>query len=114
MKKEEISILLNERNTIYKNNSDDIRVDEIKDQIMFVIKKDFDSFEVDFIIETLTSFGDGPNIVYDDNGLFAVSSDGMQPVVTGDEKIEGSLTIFVEAQQWKPSIREALKHYLFA
>jgi hypothetical protein len=68
---------------------------------------------VDFILECLTRFGQAPNVMYDDNGLFAVSSDGFQPVVTGRQRIDGTISVYVNRKQWKKTIRLALKHYLF-
>lgn len=107
--------MLNERDALLKKikkPTNNKRIDEIEKTILVTFKKLFNKYEVDFIIETLTRFGQAPNVVYDDNGLFAVSSVGYQPVVTGKEKIHGSLNVFVERQQWKKSIRAALKHYL--
>lgn len=116
IEKKEIAEFLNERDKIYKKRklspSDHERAGDIKTKIITSIRKNFDEYEVDFIIETWTRFGSAPNIMYDDNGLFAVAEDGFQPVVSGNEKIEGSLTVFVKKEQWKKTIREALAHYI--
>lgn len=50
--------------------------------------------------------------MYDDNGMFAVSGDGYQPVVTGRERIDGAMTVVVEKKQWKKTIRQALKYFI--
>ena len=112
MTKDEIKSLLDIRSAKYSEDENDPQVDTIRDEILAVIKGNFYSYEVDFILETLTRFGSAPNLVYDDNGMFAISDSGYQPVVTGDELIEGALTVFVEAVQWKKTIREALHYYL--
>jgi hypothetical protein len=113
MKKQEINRLLDERDSILGKNYNDPRADEIENQIMSVLMNSFDKFEVDFILETLIRFGKSPNVIYDDNGLFAVTGCGFQPVVTGKQKIEGAITVFVEKKQWKKTVREALRHYMF-
>jgi len=112
MTKEDIKNLLVERQGLYDINEEDKRVDEIGDIILKYITFNSDEFEVDFIIETWTHLGYALNVIYDDNGLFAVSGDGFQPVVTGDERIEGAITTIVAKEQWKPTIREALIYYL--
>ena len=112
MTKKEITALVKERYNLLNTDEKNSRVDEIQKQITEVFIKKFKDYEVDFILETLTMFGYAPNVIYDDNGLFAVSSDGYQPVVTGRKKIQGSMTVFVERNQWKKTIRLALKHYL--
>lgn len=112
MEKSHINKLLDKRDLLLNKNQDSKEADKIQDEIMSVIKKNFNVYEVDFIIETLTRFGDAPCVVYDDNGLFAISGAGSQPVVFGKQKIEGTISVFVKKTQWKKTIREALKHYL--
>ena len=112
MEKTVINALLDERDDLYKKNGKNKRVDEIQKEISIAIIKNFNKYEVDFILETWTRFGAAPNVIYDDNGLFAVSGSGFQPVVTGKERIEGACTVFVEKKQWKKSIRLALKQYI--
>lgn len=72
----------------------------------------FDEYPVDFIIETLTKFGQAPNLIYDDNGKWAISCEGMQPVVTGNEQMIGEMIIVTEKDQWFDTIRKALWHHL--
>lgn len=52
---------------------------------------------------------DGYGLISDDFGRWAVSGDGMQNVPE-DTSIPNEIitTFFVEAEQWKPSIREAI------
>jgi hypothetical protein len=112
MTKKEITALVKERDNLLKTDEKNVRVDEIQKQITEVFCKKLNDYEVDFVLETLTMFGQAPNVIYDDNGLFAVTSAGYQPVVTGRQKIEGMMSVFVEKKQWKKTIRLALKHYL--
>lgn len=100
------------RYDLFMKNPDDKQIDVLADEIVLMINENFYDLEVDFIIETLTKLGYAPNVIYDDNGLFAVSGDGYQPVVCGDEKIDGSVIIYVTPDMWKKTIREALKKYL--
>ena len=90
----------------------DKKSDVIRDEILNDIRKRFVEYQVDEVLETLVRFGQAPCVMYDDNGLFAVSADGMQPVVMDDERLEGCMTVIVEAHMWKPTVREALLHYL--
>lgn len=108
----EINELLENRLILLENDYEGKLADIIEENIRKAILNNFDNYPIDFIIETLTKFGEAPSIVYDDNGLFAVSSDGYNPVVTGKEKIVGPMTIFVEKKMWKKTIREALLYYL--
>lgn len=115
--KEEIEALLNKRSVLLDEDYNDPVADAIQKAITESIKAHFDSYQCDYIIETLTKFVQAPNLVhglvYDDNGQFALSSTGYQPVVTGEEKMEGETMIFVmEKEMWKPTIREAIWHYL--
>ena len=89
----------------------DLLADEIKDGLL----RHRNELPVDFILESLTSLGDAPQVIYDDNGNWAISSSGMSPVVMSDSgKFEDtqSFTSFVEPEEWYDTIREALNHYL--
>lgn len=90
----------------------DKQSDVIRDLIMGDMIKNFDAYTIEEIIETLTRFGQAPCLMYDDNGKFALSSDGYQPLVTGDELIDGSINVVVNAHMWKKTVREAIYHYL--
>ena len=52
-----------------------------------------------------------PNLVFDDDGNWSVSYDGMQPCPRGDgEGFDETVSIvcIVEPQDWRPSVREAI------
>lgn len=91
-------------------------LDEILDyenQIIELIKENFNSLELDFIFIQLSHLGQAPNLLYDDNGHWAVTSDGFQSISMEDEPKDTELWFHVEAKQWKKTPREALKEYLF-
>lgn len=102
---EEIIFLIERRLVLLEKDDKNELVDRISNKILFEIKENYGNYPVDFILETCTKFGQAPNIIYDDNGLFAVSGDGYQPVVIDDERIEGTISIFVEKEQWFKTIR---------
>lgn len=86
-------------------------IDELSEEVLSIINKNRDILDVDFIIEQLTMLGDAPNILYDDNGNFAVESNGVQPVAE-DEPIDMEMSFFVKKNSWFPTIRKALYYYL--
>lgn len=62
-------------------------------------------------LEWLDELGYAPNLVNDDAGRWAVSSDGFQ-AAPEEKPIDMNLVVMVEADQWKKSITEAVVHYL--
>ena len=64
------------------------------------------------VIEVDKNLGIAPSVIYDDNGHFAVSADGMQEIPVEEEKGTIGLTTIVEKEQWKDSPREALESFL--
>lgn len=111
MKEKEIKTLVKKRLSILKKNYQ-TDVTEYDKKIINLLFDNFEKLGVDFIIETTTHLGYAPNLIYDDNGNFAITCDGYQPVVTGKEKIDGMVQIFVEKKQWKNTIRKAVLQYL--
>lgn len=91
-----IKRLLKIRKNYLKKISTEYDADKIQNQITKCFKKHFEAYTVDFILETLTKFGDAPNVIYDDNGMFAVTSEGYQPVVCGKERITGEFRVYVK------------------
>ena len=87
-------------------------IDILGNQVRKLIKNNVDILPVDFSVESLTKLGDAPCIMYDDNGMFAVTGNGFQKVVFGTERLEGGLTVIVEKKMWKNTILKALKYYL--
>jgi hypothetical protein len=113
MTTDEINDLVKKRDAILEIDYESKEADEIATQIITAFKSwMFGTYPCDFIIETLTKFGLAPKIVYDDNGLFAVTDTGYQTVVTGDEKMDGQITVFCTPDIWEKTIREAIHNYL--
>jgi len=72
--------------------------------------KDYIDFEI--IIESLTHIGCAPNILYDDNGHFAIIDEGFQTVCLDDKPSDIDTSFLIPKEDWKPTLREALNHYL--
>uniref|UniRef100_A0A6M3KSS2 Uncharacterized protein n=1 Tax=viral metagenome TaxID=1070528 RepID=A0A6M3KSS2_9ZZZZ len=53
---------------------------------------------------------DGMGLISDDAGRWAMSTSGMQNVPDCETPIAIASTFFVEAEEWKPSIREAIDY----
>jgi hypothetical protein len=101
----------NELLSEYEDTISDNKMDELGDQILDLIISNKEILEVDFIIEQLTKLGHSPSILYDDDGHFAVISDGYQSVVSDGPK-DCELQFWVEKEYWFNTIREALYNYL--
>lgn len=53
------------------------------------------------------------NLICDDDGNYAMASDGFQPVPAGGGKGFSetvSITTIVDPEQWKPTVREAIDY----
>lgn len=93
----------------------DNQIDEYAKQIGEIMIKNYDSLEFDFVFEQLTRLGDSPNLLYDDNGMFAVIGDGFQTVVTESPTDYFESSFFVRDKNvWAETPREALKKYLLS
>lgn len=106
--KRQIDAKLKERFDPLQTNMD--QADAIQAEIFQIIQVQFLHLHCDYIIETLTHFGWAPQVIYDDNGHFAISTAGYAPV--SENLIEGTFTAFVKKDQWATSIREALAIFL--
>lgn len=88
------------------------KIDQLAKEIESLIKTNFEFISFELIMDELANLGQAPNLLYDDNGNWAVTSQGFQNVVYGDEPQDVETHFFVEAKFWKPTPREALKYYL--
>ena len=59
-------------------------------------------------LERITHDGACPGLLYDDNGHWSVSFDGMQNVPSGEGPQDISTTFFIEACAWHDSLRAAI------
>ena len=132
MNKEQISHLCNERYNVLSElevlsenqNQDDTenlnilieemdnRVDFLGDQILKALIENVETLEFDFIFEQLSKLGSCPNLLNDDNGNWAVVTDGFQTLAYGDEPCDVDTHFSVPANNWKTTPRKALIHYL--
>lgn len=87
-------------------------IDELSEHILEKIKSWRKLLPFEFIIEELTNLGWSPNLLYDDNGHFAIVSDGFQNISIEDGPIDNDMYFNVKKEYWKPTIREALNQYL--
>lgn len=67
---------------------------------------------VETALEKLADIGYTPNLLYDDNGHWAVKFDGFQTLPMTDEPQDIGMTFMVEAHEWKDSVYDALIHAL--
>lgn len=87
-------------------------IDKFQEEILELIKTNFDILEFDFVMEQLSRLGWCPNLLYDDNGHWAVSADGYQNAAWKDEPIDIETHFYIEAEDWKNSPKEALYKFL--
>ena len=78
--------------------------------IVILIKEHRCELPLEFILEELTKLGLSPNLVYDDNGNFAITDDSMNEVHF--EPSDTNVFCFVKKECWKSTIRESLNYYL--
>jgi hypothetical protein len=92
----------------YDRKNDEEKIDELAAEIEKYIKLYSEQLPFEFIMEQLSRLGQCPNLLNDDNGHWAVTCDGFQNVVCGDEPEDVETSFFVEAPHWKDTPREAL------
>lgn len=95
----------------YDSSEDEKRIDELAVTIEKHIKLHIENLSFEFIMDQLANLGHAPNLLYDDNGHWAVTSTGFQNVVM-DEPEDVEMHFMVEASLWNPTPREALIKYL--
>lgn len=87
-------------------------IDKFQEEILELIKTNFDILEFDFVMEQLSHLGWCVNLLNDDNGHWAVTCDGYQNLVYGDEPEDVETHFFVEAKEWQNSPKDALYKFL--
>jgi len=109
---ENVQKLMQERHIlIEKDLVDSPEADELMGKIMLFLLAGWACLTFETIFEALTSIGESPSLLYDDNGKFAVLSEGYQKAyLNGHGSFEGKWT--GEVDNWKPTIREALGDYI--
>jgi hypothetical protein len=112
----EINNLIQERYHLISNNEYNKEIEaqlgKNGDMAISLIQQNKDVLSFEFILESLTHLGYVPSLVYDDNGNFAVCSASFSSVSL--TPADATITHFVEKDEWKGTIREALNSYLEA
>lgn len=67
---------------------------------------------VEYVLEQLSDMGHCPALIFDDNGHWAVTSAGVQDVSLEEGPSDISTCFFIEAHEWKNTVREAVLYYL--
>ena len=113
MTQKDILAIRTERDSLFGADDSDPRIDSLAKELWKALEENIDTLDCDFVLETIASMGGSPSLVNDDNGMWAVTEDGYQPVVFGDERLLGAITLyFDEGEVWQPSIKEAIKYYV--
>lgn len=63
-------------------------------------------------LEKTTHTGACPSLVFDDNKFWAVSFEGAQPAIAGEDHFDEAVWfgVGIDPGQWKPTIREAIDY----
>jgi hypothetical protein len=59
-----------------------------------------------------TESGACPAVIFDDNGHWAVATEGMQTVHAGPESTDTSTSFWIPASQWRTTLRQAIDDWL--
>jgi hypothetical protein len=62
-------------------------------------------------LDWLEKNGQGAGLISDDAGRWAIPGGGFQPFVVDDPE-GGTWSFMVDAEDWKPSIREAIDDFI--
>ena len=87
-------------------------IDELSQDIITYIRKNINNLDIDNILETLTHLGYAPNLIYDDNGHFAITDDAFQNVTYGDEPSDLDISLHINKERFEKTIKLALINYL--
>lgn len=71
-----------------------------------------EKLNLESVLAALSQDGFAPALVFDDDGRWALTFNGSSPVVMDDVPIEMVVTSFVSADQWKPTVKEAVLYAL--
>lgn len=85
--------------------------DTNRDLIFILIKENFDTLSLEDILEAYSHTGGAPCLIYDDDGNWAITTEGYQSINLEDTPQDLDASFFIEARFFKPNIREALKYW---
>ena len=87
-------------------------IDKLAVQILDYIKTWRRTLPFEFIMEELTKLGWAPCLLYDDDGHWAISGEGMQSIPMDEHQETGEDWISHWVSEWHDTIRQALDNYL--
>jgi len=94
----------------------DPEIDRIADKMVDIFKKQNPDigyyYPPDFVIKCLTRIGQCPSLIYDDNGHFAIGSEGFQNVAITDDPIDLQISFVIPKEAFFDNIHDALMYYL--
>ena len=102
----------------YLNDKRIIRLSEestqLRTKVLYILNKKRKRLSVEDILTALISVGDAPSLLYDDNGHFAVSSEGTQNISLSDDGLLDNFSGYWKTPKtsWKKTIKEAVYWYL--
>ena len=83
---------------------------EMKNKVLTVFQDHFDVFDPLYILEIWSHLGLSPNLLYDDDGLWAIEFCGFQSLPDKTDKWELKTSFIVEDIKFKSTIREAIRY----
>jgi len=92
--------------------SDEKKIDEYAAKINELLKKHIDELDPEFILEAVTHLGCWPQLIYDDDGHWAVSEEGISNVIDVTKDTYQQTTTVSDTNSWKGNIRDAVKYYI--
>lgn len=113
--KEKIKKLIEERSKLFDSEGEMLDEEEI-DAYAKVIEKKLevyiDILEPDFVLEAVTHLGWLPQLIYDDDGHWAVTEQGVSNVVDVFEEDYQQVSSVTDKKAWKDNIKDAVKYYI--
>ena len=112
--KEEILALDKSRYELFEQEETKERekqIDEQAEKILDLITEGEKQLEFEFIFDQLTRLGQAPQLLYDDDGRWAITGDGYA-TVPFNGPVDWEAAFSVPKEKWFDSIREALRDYL--
>lgn len=85
--------------------------DNNRDLILNLIKENLEALSFEDILEAYSHTGGAPCLIYDDNGNWAITTEGYQSISLEDEPQDLQSSFLVEARFFKPNIRDAVKYW---
>ncbi len=115
MIKDILSAKLKERlpYTDYDTTEKRYMLDAIDKEIIELLQQHFDLLDGLYILVILSHLGAAPNLVYDDDGMWAITTGGFSSIPNKEmEFYSVDLTFVIEKEEWFSDPKEAIKYTL--